>query len=629
MSCCNNNCNHDPCGSSFNQAVTKAAQYAQYAQTQANLSQEAWEEFNALYLGAFAVAPTQDNEGNPLQIGALYWNSASNQLFVWNGTIWVLSDFNQFTNFTATGTTTARNLVTRSIDFVNPVDFGAIGDGNSHPLSSVYSTLAAAQAVYPFVTSLSQEIDWAAIQAAVNEAMKTGKMVYIIGPGPYLISDKIVVKITRNAAPVPPSPGSDVHFLDLTNATIVGYGMPTLKATTAVASMMELIYDTSDSDLGPFYSKIEGLGFDGNNLAIAAIKSDYTMHSAIVRNRIWNIQRGIEYNGYAVALIQHNTIRAKYALYFPGPGGGDSMVFANDFYSPQGIDSACCYFGYYSGNTKISGNTFTNEYGSANLTYGIQVAGGPTSGQENRDLVIENNEFSGFTAGIRMDGQASGNKNVYRIIVIGNRTLPYGSQNNGLLVSAADCRELHIVDNLLNGISLNVATGIGIDLLRCQQTKIADNKFTNYNTNTLVLTDCEDTEVTNNSFIDCGKGGQSFVVVNLYGSSSARNYFKNNYFRQSNSASFGEYGILENAGVDYTFSFDNTFDGFNIPHTKVGANSIMQRKEYLTAIPMTGSFYQGDIIWNTAPTAGGTPGWVCTTSGVNTFVFKAMANLAP
>jgi hypothetical protein len=540
------------------------------------------------------------------------------------------NELGKLTSVTVTGGTTARSLPNRFKDIINPIDFGAIGDGVSRPLSTIYPTLAAAQSVYPFVTSLSQELDWAAIQAAVNESMKTGKMVYIVGPGPYMISDTIVVKITRNAThPFPIPDINDVHFVDLTNATILGYGMPTLKATTAVASIMELIFDTSDSDVGPFYSQIEGLGFDGNNLAIAAIKSDYTMHSAIVRNRIWNIERGIQYNGYAGALIMHNTIRAKHAIYFPGPGGGDSVIFANDIYAQDGMDSSCFYFGWYSGNTKISGNTFTNPYGSTYLTIGVQVAGGPTSGQEARDLVIENNEFCGFKVSIRMDGQASGNKNVYRIIVTGNRTLPFGSQNDGTLVSAVDCRGLHIVDNLLNSSALNTATNKGIDLARCQQTKIADNKFANYNIDALILTNCEDSEVVNNTFIDCAKSGQSFVVVNLYGSSSARNYFKNNYFRQSDSANFGEYGIYENTGVDYTFSFDNTFDGFNIPHTKVGANSIMQRKEYLASVPATGSFYQGDVVWNTTPSAGGTPGWVCTTSGVNTFVFKAMANLAP
>ncbi|HXM35270.1 MAG TPA: hypothetical protein VN920_08785, partial [Pyrinomonadaceae bacterium] len=53
---------------------------------------------------------------------------------------------------------------------INPKDYGAIADCKSHPLSSVYPTLLAAQAVYPFITSLSQEVDYAAIKAASNNA---------------------------------------------------------------------------------------------------------------------------------------------------------------------------------------------------------------------------------------------------------------------------------------------------------------------------------------------------------------------------------------------------------------------------------------------------------------------------
>lgn len=52
--------------------------------------------------------------------------------------------------------------------FVTPEQFGAIGDGTVHPLSERYSTLAAAQAVYPHATALTQTIDWAACQAAEN-----------------------------------------------------------------------------------------------------------------------------------------------------------------------------------------------------------------------------------------------------------------------------------------------------------------------------------------------------------------------------------------------------------------------------------------------------------------------------
>ncbi len=46
-----------------------------------------------------------------------------------------------------------------------------------------------------------------------------------------------------------------------------------------------------------------------------------------------------------------------------------------------------------------------------------------------------------------------------------------------------------------------------------------------------------------------------------------------------------------------------------------------------TAAPATGTWTRGDIVWNTTPSAGGTPGWMCTTAGTPG-TWKAMANLA-
>lgn len=51
--------------------------------------------------------------------------------------------------------------------------FGAVGDGTSHPLSEFYATLAEAQAVYPHAIALTDEIDWAAFQAALNTTART------------------------------------------------------------------------------------------------------------------------------------------------------------------------------------------------------------------------------------------------------------------------------------------------------------------------------------------------------------------------------------------------------------------------------------------------------------------------
>jgi hypothetical protein len=52
--------------------------------------------------------------------------------------------------------------------------FNAVANGGAHALSTRFSTLAEAQVVYPFATALTQQIDWAALQLAVNTASAAG-----------------------------------------------------------------------------------------------------------------------------------------------------------------------------------------------------------------------------------------------------------------------------------------------------------------------------------------------------------------------------------------------------------------------------------------------------------------------
>jgi hypothetical protein len=67
-------------------------------------------------------------------------------------------------------------------------DYGAIGDGTSHPLSQFFATLAEAQAIYPFATSLSQQIDWAAFQLSLD----TNGIAYA-SEGTYYITEEVDV----------------------------------------------------------------------------------------------------------------------------------------------------------------------------------------------------------------------------------------------------------------------------------------------------------------------------------------------------------------------------------------------------------------------------------------------------
>lgn len=84
------------------------------------------------------------------------------------------------------------NLMIDVSSYLNVKDYGAKGDGSSHPLSSYYGTLAEAQTVYPAATALTDELDWAAIQSLLDKCKLSGgttpcRTVYV-SKGTYVVN---------------------------------------------------------------------------------------------------------------------------------------------------------------------------------------------------------------------------------------------------------------------------------------------------------------------------------------------------------------------------------------------------------------------------------------------------------
>ncbi len=74
-------------------AATKAyvdtvAGSATAAAASATAAAASYDSFDDRYLGPKSSAPSVDNDGNALVTGALYWNSASNEMFAWTGSAW-------------------------------------------------------------------------------------------------------------------------------------------------------------------------------------------------------------------------------------------------------------------------------------------------------------------------------------------------------------------------------------------------------------------------------------------------------------------------------------------------------------------------------------------------------------
>ena len=68
--------------------VDAVAGSATAAAASAAAAATSYDDFDDRYLGDKSVPPTLDNDGNALVTGALYWNSVSNQMFVWSGSAW-------------------------------------------------------------------------------------------------------------------------------------------------------------------------------------------------------------------------------------------------------------------------------------------------------------------------------------------------------------------------------------------------------------------------------------------------------------------------------------------------------------------------------------------------------------
>lgn len=87
---------------SIEASESNAAASATSAASSATAAAASYDAFDDRYLGAKAVEPTLDNDGNALVTGALYWDTAVNKLRVYGGAVWVDVDISGVTAFART-----------------------------------------------------------------------------------------------------------------------------------------------------------------------------------------------------------------------------------------------------------------------------------------------------------------------------------------------------------------------------------------------------------------------------------------------------------------------------------------------------------------------------------------------
>jgi hypothetical protein len=491
----------------------------------------------------------------------------------------------------ATGSTTARSLANRFADVVNVKDFGAVGDGVAD--------------------------DTAAIQNAVNYCATAFIRNLFFPNGTYNVSSQILIR--QGAVTTSSASGSDIHFMpDNAKFTIYSPAGATIKATAVMQSVFKF-NPTTVSGVGTyanFYSEINGLKIDGNNLAGIGIFIKEAMHVKIVSNAIYNVATGIYNEGYAVHDILKNVIRANTCISYSNTGG-DSHYEHNDLYI--NTNGTGFLLKPFASSNLLLRNTFTpTDTSIVNTnTRAIEIRADAVGDDVKKmgAIKIIANCFDGVRYGVYARGFSASIRNITGVEVASNYIGAANVSTTCDLINIANVSGFNIHDNDITvGLGEPIVNSLGI-LYDSSNCNIHDNSINGCYDDGLILDgDCYLNKVHNNKFVNVGNGNTSKSFIRVKGTSYT-NTFTNNIFIQQ-SALNAQNGIIEEFLADYNSADNNQMLSFiSKQYQNAGANTYFVSRLTQPLPPASGTWLKGAVVNVAFPDIGKPTRYVCTASG--------------
>lgn len=226
MSCSNSNSKCNPCGPSED-AINAIANRANYYARVSQYAADQVAQFNTVYLGAKATAPTVDNSGNALVVGALYFNTTNNFFYVWDGSVW--AQVQGVTTNTAQ-TITGQKTFTQSII----ASAGVTGNATTATTLATGRTIAISGAVTGTATSFDGSANITIPAVIASGATITSPV--LAGTATGLLTSTVIQGVTDGVAAVSGivgqvvqstlAVGSAVSLTTATAATVTSISLP-------------------------------------------------------------------------------------------------------------------------------------------------------------------------------------------------------------------------------------------------------------------------------------------------------------------------------------------------------------------------------------------------------------------
>ncbi len=330
-------------------------------------------------------------------------------------------------------------VVARNTIVYNVRDFGAIGDGALHPLSEEFSSLSDAQSVYPFVTSLSQSIDWAGWQKAALALNGSGGTLFG-GLGSYIFSDTLYVQSFTRVVGM----SRDVCTLKRADNTFSANSLNSNNGRGAVVAVGSAIgTGYTGASRGQRVSFID-ITIDGN-------KANQTFTG--ITSHLYAAAHGIycRHTDY-VHVERCRVINTPQNGIF-GPGGGHWRILNSDWI---GCGSTNTAFDVGAGLTKNAISVGASSQ-DAYLAYAIDylIQGNYVDGARDegimygyaKDVIIDNNHvYNSIKKGIEGDHATGGGIGTPGNVIVTNNYVD-GSGEEGIGISNGDNQHVQVAYN--------------------------------------------------------------------------------------------------------------------------------------------------------------------------------------
>ena len=362
-------------------------------------------------------------------------------------------------------------------------------------------------------------------------------------------------------------------------------------------------------------------GFSGITFGVGA--------TGIARNnRIAGFSAGVEIGntGVGAQVIDGNIIEnCKEGVLVSTGGLEESVTITNNQIIMDEINRNDYTYAIY---VQCQAATITNNFvyyknGAYTYTSALSRKGTGVRGDTNNEqLLIVGNVFKNLDNGIDLaatgkDIQVVGN-DFYNVAIpvadSGGSPNTYFSNNN---VQEFKYFQINLYGNFCNNEiarSSNYPNGQG--------TNISSSPFVQSLNSANVVIVNSNNRFTNVSGTAWAVDGEYYLQGSGYGRPKVE-VLNGSYKVANNSDPAAATAILTTCGFDPTAK--NIVEWFTGITYVVNAGSTVTTQG--SAVPTSGTWKLGDIVWNTSPTSGGAPGWVCTVAGTPG-TWKAMANLA-